>query len=111
MRLNGITAKPGTIIGIDFRSKRFLAVAGDGPKGAQGTLPLRFAYSDEVRPQSFKHEPRSIAEHQGIPRRASVYGMIRQFKPTPTKVVKIELPMGQNLSRRTRRAIRFNRFH
>lgn len=106
MRLNGIFAFSDTVIGIDFDSKRF--VCSDGTD-ATGTV-LRFATAEEVRPQSFKHEPRSIAEHKGIPRRASVYGMIRQFKPTPTKAVKIEIPISQSgPSRRIRRAAKLYR--
>lgn len=118
MRLNGIHAKPGTIIGIDHRSKRFLAVDsidrieittwGDlSPKYINGRgIELRFATAEEVRSQSFKHEPRSVVEHRAIPRRMSVYGLIRQFHPTPVKAVKIEVPI-QRVPRRIRRAHRF----
>lgn len=110
MRLNGIYAEPGTIIGIDFRSKRFLAVDFVESYSMDPECVLRFATAEEVRPQSFKHEPRSVVEHQGIPRRASVYGIIRQFRPTPVKAVKIEIPFSQSgPSRRIRRAAKFYR--
>lgn len=116
MRLNGIHAEPGTVIGVDFRTKNFLVVDendqyevttfGDPePKFINGRgMQLRFATEEESRPQAFKHEPRSVTEHRGTKRRMSVYGLIRQFHPTPTKAVKIEIPVAQP-PRRVRRAL------
>lgn len=103
MRLNGIQAEPGTVIGVHYRNKNFLTVVGED----DGGVVVRHSTEDEVRPQSFKHEPRSVTEHHGIKRRMSPYGLIRQFKPTPVKAVKleIELPTGRQLSRVDRRAL------
>jgi hypothetical protein len=98
MRLNGIVAEPGTIIGLDTVHQRFLAVADEH-------MNLRFATAEEVTPRAFMHEPRSMAEHLAIQKRVSPYGMVRRFKPVPVTPVKIEFKRDNvlPLNRATRR--------
>lgn len=75
MRLNGVKAEPGTIIGMEKESFRFVAVDNVDIEGVE----LRYAKAEEVTREAFNHEPRSVAEHYAIPRRMSPYGLIRQF--------------------------------
>lgn len=79
MRLNGISAEPGTIIGVDFRSKRLLTMVGED----DGGMVIRYSTAEEVTPDNFQRVPRSVTEHRAIPRRMSAYGLIRPFKPQP----------------------------
>ena len=71
-RLNGIYAEPGTIIGVEQRSLRFIAVnhSYDDPfcKPEDRYVTLRYATAEESLRESFMHEPRSIVEHKGISR-------------------------------------------
>lgn len=83
MRLNGIHADPGTIVGVHFRTKRLLTVVSNDDEG----VVVRYATAEEVTAERFKHEPRSVAEHRAIARRMSPYGLIRQYAPQPRPVV------------------------
>jgi hypothetical protein len=98
MRLNGITAEPGTIIGLDTIHQRFLAIADEH-------MNLRFATAQEATSNAFMHDPRSVVEHLGIPLKPSPYGMVRRFKPVPVTSVKLELlrPNVLPFNRATRR--------
>lgn len=110
VHLNNIHAEPGTLIGIDFRTKRMLVVEEsrvevDHHGDWHDVVYLREATPEEMTPESRFREPRSVAEHRILRRRMSPYGLIRQFKPRPTKVVKIEFPTAPNLNRKMRRAL------
>lgn len=78
MRLNGIHAAPGTVIGIETRTERFLAI--DHYEG--DTAILRYATSIELTAIGTR-EPRSVTEHLGIPQRMTPFGPARMFGPRP----------------------------
>jgi len=91
--------EPGTIIGIDFRTKRFLAV--------YESHTMRFARAEEVTPEAFRHAPRSVTEHHAIPKRLTPYGMVRQYAPRPMRAVRMEMPLpGPAYNRAMRRQMR-----
>lgn len=54
-----------------------------------------------------KLEPKTVREHEAIPRRMSPYGLIRKFTPSPTVRAKVEIPLpeGRHLSRVDRRRL------
>ena len=81
MRLNGIHAEPGTIVGVHYRTKRLLTAISNDDEG----MVVRYSTAEEVSAEKFRHEPRSVTEHMAIPRRMSPYGLIRQYAPTPRK--------------------------
>jgi hypothetical protein len=85
MRLNGIKAEPGTLIGMDYKSLRFVVV--DSVDYSFGfEMNLRFATAEEVNPEVLRFKnPRSVAEHRCIKRTQTPYGLVRRFKPMPTK--------------------------
>jgi hypothetical protein len=84
MKLNGIHAAPGTVIGVDMRSLRFVvADVCSLDEMESGSLPLCYATAEQISFQALMREPRSVAEHHGIRRTSSSYGLVRQFKPSP----------------------------
>lgn len=98
MRLNGIEAEPGTVMGLHFREKRLLIV---DEEFHFHPMILRFNSEDELIP---KREPRSVAEHHLIPRKMTPYGLVRQYTPNPRQPVKIEFDMPKLGNRAMRRA-------
>lgn len=101
MRLNGIQAEPGTVIGLHAREKKLLIVTEVDQSGVE----LRFNVGDE---QLSKREPRSVAEHDMIPKKLTPCGLVRQYKPTPMSPVKIEMAMPKLGNRAMRRAFARN---
>lgn len=83
-RLNGISAEPGTIIGIEQSSLRFIAVDSRhwAPFSTTYThyVYLRYATAEESLREAFMHEPRSIVEHKGIRKIQTPFGLGRVFK-------------------------------
>lgn len=82
MKLHGICAAEGTIIGVDFHSGRFVAVQDHDFMTPATTMNLRFATSAELAAIGTR-EPRSVTEHLGIPLRITPYGPARMFGPRP----------------------------
>lgn len=87
MRLNGVFAPEGTLLGI---FPNFVTVVSNDYRGVE----VRKATVDEMSTRRTE-APNSITEHRMIPRRMSPYGLIRQFNqpaavPTQTK---IEIPV------------------
>ena len=84
LRLNGIQPEVGTIMYCS-QTLRFLAVDTVDEHGCA----LRYAEPDEVTPQAFHLDPRSVVEHRAIPRVITAYGLARVYghnglKPSPT---------------------------
>lgn len=82
MKLHGICAPEGTIIGVDFHSGRVVAVESHDFTTPAITMNLRFATGDELAAIGTR-EPRSVCEHEGIPLRMTPYGPARLFGPRP----------------------------
>lgn len=93
-RLNGINAPIGTIIGVDRKTLKYLAIGktyweSAGSDG--GTIyrlkrcDIRYATDAEITAMD-KHEPNSYVEHRALFRQISAYGLVRQhfgnWKPT-----------------------------
>ena len=99
MRLNGIQAEPGTIVGTHFRTKRALiSVSVDD----DGTV-VRFARDDEVTSNALMHSPRNVAEHTAITKRLTPYGLVRRFQPQRMRAVRIEVPRNSSGANREAR--------
>lgn len=85
MRLNGIYAWPGTVIGVEFHSGRFVSVdasTGALPDAEEKWVRLRFSTGEELSAIGTR-EPRSVCEHEGIPLRMTPYGPAKIFGPRP----------------------------
>lgn len=82
MKLNGIVAPEGTVIGLDYHSGRFVAVESYDFMPPAATVNLRFATPEELSAIGTR-EPRSVCEHDGIPLRITPYGPARLFGPRP----------------------------
>lgn len=95
MQLNGITPRPGTIIGYHWRAKKFLIVDHVDDDGCV----LRFATSLEMNKVG-TYEPMSVTEHRGVARRSTPYGLARMFGPRPfvkPQVVRSTPPILQDM--------------
>lgn len=82
MKLHGIAAPFGTVIGIDYHSGRFVVPDNYDFGTPATTMNLRFATGDELSAIGTR-EPRSVTEHRGIPQRMTPYGPARIFGPRP----------------------------
>ena len=78
MRLNGVKAEVGTVIGYHKEAQRFLTVYSVDSDGCD----LRFSTSEELTAIGTR-EPRSVTEHLGVPLRMTSYGPARMFGPRP----------------------------
>jgi len=78
MRLNGIVAEPGTVIGYHQRTKRFLTI----DKVDKNDCELRYSTPEELTAIGTR-EPRSVTEHFAIPLRMTPFGPARMFGPRP----------------------------
>lgn len=81
--LRGVYAEPGTIIGVDRKTLRFLAIDNSwweefpDERGVIKGCEVRFAMDAEITNMGM-HEPNSHVEHRSLFRQPSVYGMVRQ---------------------------------
>lgn len=90
MRLNGIQAEPGTVIGYSIKDQRFLSVesSGEDVTSIYGELEsrpfvtLRFSTPEELTAIGTR-APRSVTEHYGIPSRMTPYGPVKMYGPRP----------------------------
>lgn len=107
MRLNGVYAPPGTVIGIHFRDQRFLvADVCDTSDLQTRTLPLRWARADEVAPHVLRHrEPNSVTEHQALATVSTPYGRAKVIGVDPTPV-EIVLPDIRDVQRQARKILK-----
>jgi hypothetical protein len=105
MRLNGVYAEPGTLIGMHQRDFRPIIVSHVSKPHIPQSVLIDYATNEDV---IVRHEPpRSVAEHHAIPRRMSPYGLIRQYAPVP--LPRVEYPSAlpsMIVSRRTRRKLK-----
>ena len=85
--MNGIYAEPGTIIGIEINSLRFLAI--ESVNWFDLSVNVRYARVEESLRESFMHEPRSIVEHKGIRKIQTPFGLARVYKPAPKKRLRL----------------------
>lgn len=89
MRLNGVHAPVGTLLGGATKYSKIQVLVTVVENDERGVV-VRRATDEELRPEAFQHAPNSLSEHHAIPLRQSPYGLIRQFGPrekTPVKIV------------------------
>lgn len=82
MRLNGIQAEPGTVIGFSIRDQRFLTVDKVDVAGHGNGCELRYSTPEELTAIGTR-EPQTVTEHYGIPSRMTPYGPVKMYGPRP----------------------------